>query len=117
MATVGVVSDGFNGVQGDAKRIGGVSCQAIGDPKMGGIGVAIGLVAGRGIGVAFGLPAVFWCGVLVEPVDTRGLVDAVVFAGFEAAAEVGFFGGTAFDVHPVSPIRSADSTIIVRMRG
>jgi hypothetical protein len=117
MATVGVVSDGFSGVQGDAKRIGGVSCQGIGDPKMAGMGVPIGLVAGRGVGAAFGLPAGFWRGVLVGPVDARGLVDAVVFAGFEAAAEVGFFGGTAFDVHPVSPIRNAEINMIVRLRG
>jgi hypothetical protein len=109
MATVGVVSAGFSGVQGDAKRIGGVSCQ--------GMGVATGLVVGKGVGVAFGLPAVFLRGFLVGPVDARGLVDAAVFAGFGAVEEVDFFGGAAFDVHPVSPIRNAASTIIVRIRG
>jgi hypothetical protein len=117
MATVGVVSAGFSGVQGDAKRIGGVSCQGIGDPNMEGMGVAIGLVVGKGVGVASRLPAGFLREVLVGPVDARGLVDAVVFVGFGAVEEVDFFGGATFDVHPVSPIRNAASTIIVRIRG
>ena len=60
MASVGVVSDGFSGVQGDAKRMGGVSCQGIGDPNIAEMGVAIGLLDGRGIRVDFGLVTGFW---------------------------------------------------------
>ena len=94
-----------------------MSCQGIDDPNKAGMGVAIGFEAGEGVGVSFGLPAGFWCGALVGAFDARGLVDAVVFAGFGAFEEVDFIGGTAFDVHPVSPIRNADSTMIVLMRG
>ena len=56
MATVGVVSDGFSGDHGAAKRSGGVSCQGIGDPNMAGMGFAAWVAVGLGVGFAPGLP-------------------------------------------------------------